>query len=104
MPWCRSSGIITSSGTAGAILMAPPATNEATPIRQRPDTIVTDLVLPSETALTDQIRRALPEAEACLFMPTADGHELLVARLSKGLPASVESTRVLVGEGLAGWV
>jgi putative nucleotidyltransferase with HDIG domain len=83
---------------------AAPTTNEATPIRQRPDTVVTDLVLPSEATLTDQVRRALPEAEACLFMPTADGQELLVARLSKGLPASVESTRVLVGEGLAGWV
>ncbi len=84
------------------------AAHVATPIRERREApsmaMAADIVLPSTATLTNQLRRLFSDAEACMFIPTADGSELMVARGTAAIPASVLALRVPVGEGLAGWV
>ena len=69
-----------------------------------PGVVIGEVAMPSASAFTDQVRRLVPGAEACFFTPDKDGGELVVARATRAMPASVMSLHVPVGEGLAGWV
>jgi putative nucleotidyltransferase with HDIG domain len=65
---------------------------------------IVELTLPSVARVTEEVRRLLPGAEACLFVPARDRDELYVACGTAAMPASVLALRVPIGEGLAGWV
>jgi putative nucleotidyltransferase with HDIG domain len=54
--------------------------------------------------LTARIAEAMPSAEACLFVPAADGSVLTVAYATPLVADAVAALRIRVGEGLAGWV
>jgi putative nucleotidyltransferase with HDIG domain len=63
-----------------------------------------DQTLSSAARLIEELHLVLPEADACLFVPSTDRDELRVACGTPAMPAAVLSLRVPIGEGLAGWV
>jgi putative nucleotidyltransferase with HDIG domain len=67
---------------------------------------VGDVALPSIAAFTEQVRRLVPGAEGCVFMPDGDSGELAVTLATRAMSTSppVMSRRVPIGEGLVGWV
>jgi putative nucleotidyltransferase with HDIG domain len=68
-----------------------------------PDSTGAEVWMPSAAAFTEQVRRLVPGAEACLFTPDGDSGELAVALATRAM-SSVTARRVPMGEGLAGWV